>query len=145
MSQASSLLKRPFKEKDIQDIQMIFFNILTWQKYFQICHFNIGRLWRYFIAGRVRHEVRKLGFTSWSHWEVLSKLASKNYQSFLFERVWSGGEGPWLFLSGDPITWNKGGWVMLEVAAEEYFSRSNSLEGQIWGSNQSVVEFYAGK
>ena len=31
---------------------------------------------------------------------------SKNY---FFTEGWIGGRGPWVFLSGDPITWNKGG------------------------------------
>ena len=44
-------------------------------------------------------------------------LMAKNTWSPYLEG-WGRGRGkPWVFLSGDPISWNKGGWVMLQVVA----------------------------
>ena len=48
-----------------------------------------------------------------------------------------GGGEPWVFLSADPISWNKGGWVMLQVVEGEYFKPADSLQSQISSSDPS--------
>ena len=60
--------------------------------------------------------------------------SKKNYLSALFfTEGWFRGRGPWVFLSGDPITWNKGGvGHAASGSMEEYFRRSNSLERQTY-------------